>query len=108
MISSRQGHFYTSSAAKGAHKTRLCHLQFDIKLQTNLFRLHDTLGVDTVGAVLGKVSWRSQSMKAWRQSVKQSFWPVSLAEQRSGAEHSVWEHTWKKTRQTQIEMVWQV
>ena len=42
-------------------------------------------------------------MKAWRQSVKQSFWPVSPAEQWSGAEHSVWEHTWNK--QTEIEMV---
>ena len=48
--------FYTSSAVKDGHKTRFCHLQSDTKSQTNLFRLHDTLGVDTVGTVLGKVS----------------------------------------------------
>ena len=58
-----------------------------------LFWFHHPLGVDTVGAVLGKVSRRSQDVEAGREVMKQSLGPVSTAEDRGVTEHRVREHS---------------
>ena len=59
---------------------------------TYLVWFHHPLGVDTVGAVLGTVSRRSQDVEAGREMMEQSLGPVGTAEDRGVTEHRVRKH----------------